>query len=689
MKKGILAGFIAFLVFWGAVFGVVSVLSRGLPSLKLIERYKPPLATEVFDRNGVPIYQFYIERRSSVSLRKVPKDLINAFIALEDRKFYQHWGIYLPGILRALYVDLTRGRVAQGASTITQQLARNMFLTQKRNLKRKIREAVLAIRIERTFSKDQILERYLNQIYFGHGVYGVEAASRYYFGKSVSDLNLAECAMLAAIPRSPLLYSPYRNFKRAKRRQKLVLRIMKEGGFITDAEMKQALATPIALAGPQEERVEGIAPYFLDMVRKYVVQRYGEDFLYTSGGKIYTTLDLELQKIAEAAVDSFLDLYEEEYDLEPKKADYVRDTLNPPQYLQGALVAMDPYTGEIRALVGGRDYDDSKFNRVTQMRRQPGSAFKPFVYTAAIDNGYNPSDMLMDVPLALRIPGVEELWYPENYDGRYLGPITLRRALALSRNLATAHLILELGPSVVAEYARKMGIESSVPPYPSIALGSPTLSLLEITRAYATIANLGSKIDPYFVARIEDPEGRILEENFPRTVQVLDSSTAYIMVDMLKSVIEEGTGRLAWMSYGLQGAMAGKTGTTNEYRDTWFIGFSPRLLAGVWVGFDSLRTITEGAVGARFALPIWATFMREAGAVDTLVDFPIPEGVAWAEVCSQTGMLATPYCPETRMEIFKVDNIPTVSCTLHTGSEWRKEWEQFKKLEEGYLRGVR
>ncbi|RKZ00776.1 MAG: penicillin-binding protein, partial [Candidatus Hydrothermota bacterium] len=282
----------------------------------------------------------------------------------------------------------------------------------------------------------------------------------------------------------------------------------------------------------------GIAPYFLDMVRKYVIQRYGEDFLYTSGGKIYTTLDLELQKIAEAAVDSFLDLYEEEYDLEPKKADYVRDTLNPPQYLQGALVAMDPYTGEIRALVGGRDYDDSKFNRVTQMRRQPGSAFKPFVYTAAIDNGYNPSDILMDVPLALRIPGVEELWYPENYDGRYLGPITLRRALALSRNLATAHLILELGPSVVAEYARKMGIESPVPPYPSIALGSPTLSLLEITRAYAPIANLGSRVDPYFVSRIEDPEGRVLEENFPKVVQVLDSSTAYIMIDMLKSVIE-------------------------------------------------------------------------------------------------------------------------------------------------------
>ncbi len=688
MKKGIFIGFLIFLVFWGCVFVTVYFLSRGLPSLKLIERYKPPLATEVYDRNGKLIYQFYIERRKAVPLREIPQDLINAFIALEDRKFYDHWGIYLPGILRALYVDIVKRRVAQGASTITQQLARNMFLTQKRTLKRKIKEAVLAIRIERAFSKQQILERYLNQIYFGHGVYGVEAASRFYFGKGVGELNLAECALLAAIPRSPRLYSPYRNFDRAIRRQRLILKIMRDYGFISADEYREALSTPIVLTGPEKEEVKGKAPYFLDMVRRYVVQRYGEDFLFTSGGRIYTTLDIDLQEIAESVVDSFLDLFEEKYDLHPKKSEYVRDTLNPPQYLQGALVAMDPYTGEILALVGGRDYEDSKFNRVTQMRRQPGSAFKPFVYTAAIDNGYNPSDIIMDVPLALKVPGVDELWFPENYDGKYLGPITLRKALALSRNLATAHLILELGPSVVAEYARKMGIESPVPPYPSIALGSPTLSLLEITRAYATIANLGYRVTPYFVERIEDPEGRVIEKNGPQRVQVLDSTTAYIIIDMLRSVIEEGTGRRAWMVYGLKGAMAGKTGTTNEFRDTWFIGFSPKLLAGVWVGFDSLRTITEGAVGATFALPIWATFMKEAGAVDTITDFVIPQGIAWAEVCTKTGMLATQYCPETRMEIFKVENIPMVSCTLHAASTWRREGNKFYRLEEGYLRSA-
>lgn len=667
---------------------VLFLLSRNLPPLSMIETYKPPLATQVLDRNGEVISQFFVERRTPIRLSEVPESMKKAFIVLEDRRFYEHWGVSPRDILRAIVINLKAMRKLQGASTITQQLARNMFLTQERTLKRKLKEMILAIQIERAFSKDEILEKYLNQIYFGHGVYGVETAAQYYFGKSVSELNLAEIAMLVGIPRSPLLYSPFRNFKRAKKRQELILRKMLRYGVIDEETYKAAISTPIVLRERKKEPLGEKALYFLEMVRQYVSERYGDEFLYTSGGKIYTTLDLEMQIRAEEIFDSTLNELEKTYKIEPKKSDYSPDSGKPPNYLQGAMIVLDLKTGGILALIGGRDFKESQFNRAIQARRQPGSAFKPFVYTAAVDNGFSPNDKLYDLPIALKT-NEEETWYPDNYDHRYLGEVSLRKALAKSRNLATINLILQIGPSTVVEYARKMGIESPIPPYPSIAIGSATLTLIEMVRGYATLANYGTRVKPYFIEKIEDADGKILEENVPEKVTVLDSVTSYIMINMLESVLDEGTGVSARTKYGFYGIAAGKTGTTDDYHDAWFIGFTPEIVAGVWVGFDSLRTITEGATGARFALPIWARFMKAVYNPDSSADFPIPDGVVFAEVCETSGLLATPYCPVTRTEVFRQGLEPKTWCNIHTPSMMVEIKRTFEEFELKSLRGTK
>jgi penicillin-binding protein 1A len=681
IKKGIIWGVGFYIGVWLIGGLTYYLLSRNLPPLSLIETYKPPLATEVYDRNGELLFQFFVERREPVSLKEVPESLIKAFIALEDHRFYQHWGVSLRDVIRAIFVNLKSLRKVQGASTITQQLARNMFLTQERTIKRKLEEAILALKIERAFSKDEILEKYLNQIYFGHGVYGVAAASKFYFGKDVSELNLAEAALLVGIPRSPLLYSPFRNFERSKRRQEIVLKTMLKRGFITKDTYEAALKTEIIL----KEREKGefgnkVAPYFMEMVRRYVSERYGDEFLYTSGGKIYTTLDKEMQMEAERIMEETLEELEEKYDITPKKGDKA-DTLSPPQYLQAALLTLDIHTGKILVLIGGRDYRESQFNRATQAKRQPGSAFKAFVYTAAIDNGYNPSDRILDIPVAIMGMGEEGIWYPENYDHTYMGEISLRKALARSRNLATINLILELGPSTVAEYARRMGIKSPIPPYPSIAIGSATLSLLEITRGYATLANYGVKTTPYFIEKITDADGNILEMNTPKEEMVLDSVTSYILINMLESVFEEGTAVSARTIYDFDRPAGGKTGTTDEYHDAWFIGFTPDFVTGVWVGFDSLRTITEGATGSRFALPIWAKFMKRITEDDTISNFVIPQGVVFAEVCASSGLLWTPYCPEKRMEVFREGNEPEDLCNIHTPYAEREMEKIFELIE--------
>ncbi len=673
IRKGILVGLILFGV--SAVIAVILAFqfSKDLPPISVIEEYRPPATTQVIARDGSILARFYVERREPVPLTRVPEVVRAAFISNEDKRFYRHHGIDPLRILKALMVDIIHMRRAQGASTITQQLARNMFLTLEKRFDRKIKEMLLAFRLERVFSKDEILERYLNQIYFGHGVYGIQAASHFFFGKDVSELNAAEAAMLAGIPKNPRLYSPLRNPEAARRRQRLILRLMHKNGYLDDQAYKEALETPVTVLQPHEwEPTQGIAPYFLDMVRGYLLKKYGEQFLYKGGAQIYTTLDPDLQRIAEQVVDSVLTALEDRWGLHPSyqevKEQEVQDTVErrTTPYLQAALVALDPQTGEILALVGGRDYRDSKFNRAVQAHRQPGSAFKPFVYTAALESGYTPISTVFDIPVALRDPNQERSWFPENFDHQYLGPIPLRKALALSRNLATVNLALEIGPRLIAEYAHRLGITSPVPPYPSIALGSPSVTLLEMVRAYATFANYGIRTRPYYIRKIMDLEGTTVEANRPVRERVLDDVTAYIMTNLLESVVNEGTGRGIRAYYGIRFPVAGKTGTTNEYRDAWFIGYTSNLVVGVWVGYDSLRTISDGATGARMAIPIWATFVKEVYQKWPIPgDFRIPPGVDFETICVESGLLATPYCPKTRREVFREGTEPTEMCNLH------------------------
>ncbi len=651
-----LVGGIAFALIWAK-----------LPSAEEIQTYTPPLATKLYDRNGLLVYEFYTERREDVSLDQLPEHVYQAFVALEDHRFWKHWGISPAGILRAFIVNLAKMRFVQGGSTITQQLARNMFLTQRRTIGRKIQEAVLAVKIEKYLTKEEILERYLNQIYFGSGVYGIGAAARHYFGKSAKDLTVAEVALLAAIPKDPSKYNPYKNPEAALKRRNLVLKAMLKRGYITKEEYKKALKEPLGVKPYSKPVYGGIAPYFVDVVRQYITEKYGEDFLYTGGGSIRTTLDARLQEIANRAVDSVLAELEKTYGKHLKHLykDYKYDPRNPKptRYLQAALVAMDPRTGEVLALVGGRNYFHSMFNRAVQAKRQTGSAFKPFVYLAAALAGYGSGHIVLDVPAEVK--DGPRVWTPSNYDGKYLGPITMRRALALSRNLATVRLAQEVGMGTVVEVAKKAGIKTPLQPYYSTALGAQSLSLLEMCDAYATIAGYGVKHEPLFVLEVRDAAGNLLESNKPVGERVFDSVSTYILISMMESVLNEGTAVAARTRYGFQRPAAGKTGTNNDYRDAWFIGFTPSLLAGVWVGFDEPRTIVWGATGATFALPVWAAFMKEAAKGKPLENFKVPRGVVWVDVCSQSGYLATPNCPKHRLEVYPAGHEPTEPCPIH------------------------
>ncbi len=667
--RGVLLGVALFLVAGVATILVLVILGQNLPDPHTITTYRPKLASQVFDRNGAVIAKLYVERRELVSLQHIPEHVRNAFISTEDKRFWQHPGIDLVRLLKAALVDLVQRRRAQGASTITQQLARNMFLSHEKTLTRKIREALLAVQIERLFSKEEILERYLNQIYFGHGVYGVQSAAKFFFGKPVDSLTVAEAALLAAIPKNPSLYSPLRHYDRAIQRQRLILRMMYRNGFLTKAQYEEALQQPIVIH-PASEVEYRVGPYFVDMVRRYILERYSEDFLYGGGAQIFTTLDARLQAVAEEVVDSVLDTLEAQFDLHPSLAERDTGDTTPPRYLQAALVALDPVSGEILALVGGRNYEHSKFNRVVQAHRQPGSAFKPIVYTTAIDQGYAPASIVYDLPISLHFfrEGVPERWAPGNFDGRFLGPIPLRTALAKSRNLATVRLILSLGPRKVVEYAHRMGIQSDVPAYPSIALGAASLTPLELATAYATIANHGVRTDPYFIRMVSDLQGHHLEVNHPHRVRVLDDVTAYLVTSLLESVVNEGTGQSLRWRYGLKFPLAGKTGTTNDYRDAWFIGYTSNLLVAVWVGYDQPRTIMDKATGARMAIPIFASFLKRVYA-DSLwpqpMEFLAPSNVEYATVCVRSGQLATPFCPEVREEVFREGSAPKGYCPLH------------------------
>lgn len=606
-----------------SVAAVLYYFGHDLPSrLDLKSAYRPAVISTVYDVRGQPIGEFYHQRRIVVPLDRMPPHVIQALLAAEDSRFFAHGGVDVFAIMRAVFSNLRRRAVREGASTITQQLVRGFFLTPERTLGRKIREAILAYRVEKNHTKEEILYLYLNQVYFGHGNYGIEAASRDYFGKGVDQLSLAEAALLAGLPRSPSRNSPYRDFFAATKRQRYVLRRMLQEKFINEAAYQEALQTPVRLS-PAPALNSQIAPYFVEYVRRVIGDRYGFGPLLQGGLQIYTTLDGDVQLAAQKALREGLN----EIRLRVRKK-----SRTPPRDAQGevegALLAMDPRTGMVRALVGGYDFYQSQFNRALQAKRQPGSAFKPIIYSAALEAGYSELSIVPDAPLVFRMaPG--KFWRPQNYDNRFVGPVTLRSALAHSLNSVAIRLAQRVGLERVIQQARKLGIESPLEKNLSLALGSASVSLLEMIRAFGVFAGGGNLAEPLFILKVTDRYGNVLEESEPTSKAVLSPEIAYVLTDMLKNVVQSGTARAAAK---LGPNVAGKTGTTSDFRDGWFIGYTPEFVAGVWVGYDDHRPLGDKETGANTALPIWLNFMSGAGQGNSPAEFPVPEGINWLEV---------------------------------------------------------
>jgi penicillin-binding protein 1A len=652
----------------GAVFGVILWAGRDLPSPEQVSELRSPVKTVVYDTRGRVLHEFFRENRSPVPLSGIPRHLVNATISTEDRTFYQHWGVDLVGIARAAVTNVLRMRRAEGGSTITQQLARNLLRRYEKTWSRKLKETALAIEIERTYSKDKILEMYFNQIYFGEGAYGVEAAAKTFFGKPLAELTLPESALLAGISNNPARYSPRRHPNAAKQRREKVLRSMLETKAISQVEYDGAVEAPLGVTPVRYSNDR--AAYFVEMVRLYLSERYGSDAVYEDGLKVYTTLDMDMQEIAERALEKQLVALEGQLKTKITRAAYSAVSADsgddaPPRYLQGALVALDPRTGYVRALVGGRDWGHSNFNRAIQALRQPGSAFKPFVYTAAIDNGFQPTDIIVDEPVSYPA-GNGQLYEPTNYDDKFRGPVTLRYALQQSINIPAIKLLRKVGTSLVASYARRMGIHSEIGQNLSLALGSSEVTLMDLTAAYGVFANRGIRNDPLYVLKVEDRNGNVLEKNIPHPTEVLTEETALVMTSMLESVMNYGTGAGA-RAAGFTRPAAGKTGTTNDYTDALFVGFTPGLVCGTWIGYDVQRRIGNGMTGSHAALPMWTEFMIGATRGQPEEAFPQPSGTARRRVCAETGMLATDACPNLTTEDFREGAEPSEVCVAHPG----------------------
>lgn len=672
----------------GTLAGLLIVYSTDLPQISELERYRPSTITEIYDDQGQVIGSFALQRRVLASYDDFPKVLRDAIISTEDKNFEQHWGINLWRVLGATYRDIVSGSRAQGASTLTMQLSRNLFLSSERHFSRKIQEAMLAIQIERRFTKQQIFTMYCNQIFLGHGVYGFEAGAEFYFNKHARELKLEEAALLAGLPKAPSYYSPVLNSEHALRRRNVVINNLLEDGRITAEEASRAKAAPLGLSIQRSEN--SIAPHFVEEVRRYLERKYGASEVHESGMRVYTSLDLKLQRAANQAVLDGLAAYErrhgwqghlpnilatggflEEYkhpdwDQPIAVGDYIHGLVTsvnpqtatvklgnytavlypadiawtghhfPPDILkagdiiyvkvlelasshvagtvleqdsgaQGALMVIDNATGDIKAMVGGRDYEESKFNRATQAQRQVGSSFKPFIFSAAVDRGAQPDDRILDAPTTFISGGAP--YTPHNFDHKFQGNITLRQAMADSRNIPAVKLAERVGMPAVINYARRFGISSPIPDYLPVALGAADLTLFEETAAYSVFPNDGVRIEPRFILKVTDYEGHLLEQNFPEAKDVTSVRTARTMVSLLQDVVQHGTG---FGASRLNHPLAGKTGTTNDFTDAWFIGFSPSITCGVWVGFDEKKTLGEKETGAVAALPIWIDFMRVA-----------------------------------------------------------------------------
>lgn len=683
----------------GATAGLLLVYSTDLPQVDQLEHYRPSSITELYDDQGRTIGSFALQRRVVVTYDEYPQLLRQALISIEDKDFYRHWGINVWRIAGAAYRDIQSGGRVQGASTLTMQLARNLFLSPDRSFHRKIQEALLAVQIERRFTKPQIFTLYANQIYLGHGVYGFEAASQFYFSKPAKLLTLDEAALLAGLPKSPSYYSPIIHPDHALKRRNLVINSMLEDGDITAKQAATARDQPIHLDLAHDP--DSLAPYFVEEIRRYLEGKYGSDQVHEGGLRVYTSLDVDMQRAANRAVFDGLAAYERrhgwrsrlenvlsgdvtlanyqhpDWDSEPEVNSYVHalvvtvsapsatvrfgrytatltsadaawsrrrlpDILKPGDIVyvkifslnpdgkarvgleedsgvQGALVAIDNATGEIKAMVGGRDFNLSKFNRATQALRQVGSSFKPYVYTAAIDRGATPDDTIVDAPVTF--PTASGPYEPHNYDEKFEGTITLRRALAQSRNIPALKLADSLGIKTIIEYAHRFGITSNIPPYLPVALGAVEVTPMEQTSAYSVFPSDGVRITPRYITKVTDYEGRTLEEDFPDVKDVVSARTARTMTSMLREVVLHGT---AIAAATLKYPLAGKTGTTNNFTDAWFVGFSPSITCGVWVGYDEKKFLGAKETGSRAALPVWMDFMKVALAGKDPGDFQTP-----------------------------------------------------------------
>jgi penicillin-binding protein 1A len=728
--------------------------NQELPQISSLKDYNPPTITTFYSDDNRKIAEFFHERRIVIPIYHMPDMLKNAFIAAEDDRFYQHKGVNLASILRAFLKNIEAGSIVQGGSTITQQVTKSFFLSPEKSYQRKIKEVILAYRIDKTFSKEEILFLYLNQIYLGHGAYGVQAAAENYFGKDVQELTLAECAILAGLPQAPSRYSPFRYPERARTRQTYVLNRMVAEGYITITQATEALNQSLDIKPRRNWYLEKV-PYYTEYVRQYVEKKYGRELLYTGGLQVYTSVNIEMQKaaaqemenglrdldkrqgyrgplknLAKEEIETFSSRIKEKLKEEPLEKNQIvqgvvieinetkKETLvkignnigiiplnrmawarkpnprfaphessvkKPGEVLrtgdviyvkiiekqmgkdiwelaleqepkvQSALLCLEAYTGQVKAMMGGRDFEQSQFNRAIQSRRQPGSAFKPVVYAAALDKGYTPASIILDTAIVYEDKEQNYVWKPKNYGHKFYGPTLFRDALAHSRNLVTIRILKDIGIDYTIHYAKKLGITSPLERDLSLALGSSGVSLLELVNAYAVFANMGDHVKPVFITKIVDRHGNILEEAVPESERVIDKSTAYLITSLLESAVKDGTGKRV---QALNRPVAGKTGTTNDMNDAWFVGYTPQYITGTWVGFDDEASLGKGETGASAAAPIWLQFMSRILEDEPVKVFQVPDDIIFAKIDAETGLLPIPQSKKTVFECFKQGTVP-------------------------------
>lgn len=621
----------------GVSIGVVFALFHDLPQIRSLETYTPPMVTRIYSADNVLLAELFKEKREPVNLEDIPVHLKSAILATEDKNFFNHPGIDIKGIGRAIIKDIMTGKFIQGASTITQQLAKTLFLNPEKTILRKIREAILALQLERRYTKNEILTLYLNQVYFGSGAYGVESAARIFFNKPVSRLTLAECALVAGMPKAPSRYSPLVNPDLAIRRRNTVLKQMEISGIISEEQYAEAAAEPLHLNPQPKTAVK--APYFVEYVKHQLENTLGSAMLYKGGLTVTTTLSYNMQKTAETAVEKGL------VSLEKR----MRQNQIPDPDPQCALVSIEIHSGKILAMVGGREFGKSRYNRCTA-RRQPGSAFKPVVYALAVEQGFSQNRKILDAPIVFKNADSGKDWEPGNYSHTFLGEIPLRKALALSKNTPAVRLIEMLGPSSVSAFAQSLGITGPLAPNLSLALGTSEVSILDLTSAYCVFANKGERIDPYAISEVSDRFGRLLWRVKPRRQVVMTRQGAAIISDMLRAVVNEGT---AGQARVLNGSFAGKTGTTDQFKDAVFVGFSPVVAAGIWVGQDRHVSLGPMETGARAALPIWIDFMKNSRYGPSVQYFDLPDGVVKKHMDPDTGEIVPPDTPGAVEAVFR------------------------------------